>query len=487
MDAEEFRRRGREVIEYIIDYHTNIRKRRIMHSRTEGYLRRMLPESAPVKPESFDQIMQDLENCIMPGIIHWRHPRYFAYFPCGASYPSILADMLISTINCAGFSWAAGPACTELEILTLDWLGRMLGLPEEFLSSPGEKGGGGVFQVSATDAMLVTMIAARFAKTKELNARNPSLDRRAHLPFFMAYCSKATHSSIIKVVEVAMIQVHILDTDDKRRFRGDTLEKAIKEDKAKGLIPFFVFASLGTTAYCSCDVIHEIGPVCKSFGVWLHVDGAYAGSALICPEFRHFLQGIEFADSFSIDPSMWMLMNFDCCALWVQDRCKLTEALIIDPLYLKHAFSDSAIDYRHWGIPLSRRFRALKLWFVLRNYGVKGLQDYIRGHVRLAKIFENFVINDDRFTLENEVNFGLVCFRLKGENATNVRLLANINASGKIFLVGTMLENRYILRFCICSENTTDEDVIFAWETICELAEKALQHQKMEHIMSAIR
>lgn len=269
MDAEEFRRRGRELIDFVIKYHETLKERQIpiLHSRRKGYLKELLPTSAPEEPESFDRIMEDVENCVMPGIVHWRHPRYFAYFPCGSSYPSVLADMLISTINCAGFSWAAGPACTELETITLDWLGKMIGLPEEFLSSSDIKKGGGVFQVSATDATLVTMIAARHAKTKELNRRNPSLDRRAHLPFFVAYCTKISHASIRKIAEVAMVQVRLLETDKDHILRGETLRRAMREDKEKGIIPFFVYACLGTTATCSCDALDEIGPVCHQFEV----------------------------------------------------------------------------------------------------------------------------------------------------------------------------------------------------------------------------
>lgn len=481
MDSEEFRRRGREVIDFIVEYLTTIKERSIMHDKKEGYLEDLLPKTAPVKPENFGQILDDVKNLILPGIVHWRHPRYFAYFPCGCSYPSVLADMLISAINCVGFSWAAGPACTELEMITLDWLAKMIGLPDVFQHCTQEKrGGGGVFQVSAADAILVNMIAARHVKTKILNRRNPSLDMRAHLPFFMAYCSNISHPTIAKIAEVAMIQVRLLETDDKYRLRGETLRRAMKEDRDKGVIPFFVYASLGTTANCSCDVLEEIGPVCEEFEVWLHVDGAYAGSALICPEFNYLLKGIEFADSFTVDPSMWMLINFDCCAMWVKDRFKLTEALVIDPLYLEHAFSQTAIDYRHWGVPLSRRFRALKLWFVIRSYGVKGLQSYIRTHIRLAKLFESFVREDDRFELENDVQFALVCFRLKGCNINNVKLLRSVNETGKMFIVGTMLQNKYVLRLCICSESTGEEDVEFAWRLISETAEKVLQESKEE-------
>lgn len=474
MESEEFRLRAREVIHFIVEYISTISKRPILHKSHKGLLKEVLPDAAPTKPESFDKIMNDVKNSVLPGLVHWRHPRYFAYFPCGGSFPSILADMLISTINCVGFSWAAGPACTELEIITLDWLAKMIGLPAEFQCSEGKRGGGGVFQVSSADAMLVNMIAARHLKIKEMIRRNPCIDKRAHLSFFVAYCSKSAHATIENIVEVAMVQVRFLETDDKCRLRGETLAEAMKLDKQKGLIPFFVLASMGSTSYCSCDVLKEIGPVCEEFEVWLHVDASYAGSALICPEFKHFLKGIEYAHSFTTDPSMWMLINFDCCAMWIKDRDKLTEALIIDPLYLAHDFSHISIDYRHWGIPLSRKFRALKLWFVIRIYGIEGLQEHIRKHIRLAKLFEKLVREDDRFSVENEVNFGIVCFRLKGCNNLNVKLLKEVNDSGDIFLVGTMIGTDYVLRLCICSENTEEEDVRFAWKLISETTERVL-------------
>lgn len=472
MDSEEFRRRGREVIDFIIEYNRTVSKRPIFQNSHENYLKEVLSETAPRKPESFDKIMSDVKKYILPELIHWRHPRYFAYFPCGGSYPSILVDMLIATINCAGFSWAAGPACTELEIITLDWLAKMIGLPPEFWNSA--QGGGGVFQASSADAMLVNMIAARYIKIKEITRHNPCLDKRASLPLFIAYCSKSTHATIAKVVEVAMVQVRLLEMDDKCRLRGEILAEAMKLDKQKGLIPFFVLASLGTTASCSCDVLEEIGPVCKEFEVWLHVDGALAGTSLICPEFQYLLKGIEYAHSFTTDPSIWMLMNFDCCAMWIKDRSRLTEALIIDPQYLEPAFSHTSIDYRHWGIPLSRKFRILKLWFVIRNYGVEGLQNYIRKHIRLAQKFEKLVREDDRFEVENGVNFGIVCFRLKGRNILSVKLLKKVNASGEMFILGTMSGTNYVLRLCICSENTGEEDVLFAWKLISETATKVL-------------
>uniref|UniRef100_L7LUI3 Putative aromatic-l-amino-acid/l-histidine decarboxylase n=1 Tax=Rhipicephalus pulchellus TaxID=72859 RepID=L7LUI3_RHIPC len=475
MDSVEFRQRGREMVEYIARYMETIGDRRVTPQCEPGYLKELLPERAPDQPEDWDNIMADVERFIMPGVTHWQHPHFHAYFPAGNSYPSILADMLSDGIGCVGFSWAASPACTELEVIMLDWVGKMINLPEEFLCLSGNSSGGGVIQSSASECILNTLLAARYATIKKLKEEQPFVDEGVLLSKLMAYCSKEAHSSVEKAAMIGFVKLRILDTDDNFSMRGSTLAAAMEEDRKAGFVPFFVSATLGTTSCCSFDALAEIGPLCQKEGIWLHVDAAYAGSAFICPEFQYLHKGLEYAMSFNINPNKWMLVNFDCSLMWVKDRFKLTQALVVDPLYLQHSYSDKAIDYRHWGIPLSRRFRSLKLWFVVRRYGIAGLQHYIREHVRLAKKFEQLVRSDSRFEVVNQVIFGLVCFRLKGSNQLNEKLLSSINASGKLHMVPASLNDRYVIRFCVCAPNACDADIAYAWHIVSQFTTELLQ------------
>ncbi|XP_060529679.1 tyrosine decarboxylase [Cylas formicarius] len=472
MDCNEFRYRGKEMIEYICNYMEKIETRRVTPNIEPGYLRKLLPQEAPANPEDWDAIIADVETKIMPGVTHWQHPRFHAYFPSGNSFPSILGDMLSDAIGCIGFSWAASPACTELETIVLDWLGKAIGLPDQFLALSEGSRGGGVIQTSASECVLVSMLAARAQALKRLKQQHPFVEEGVLLSKLMAYCSKEAHSCVEKAAMICFVKLRILEPDEKSSLRGKTLMMAMEEDETMGLIPFFVSTTLGTTSCCSFDNLPEIGAVCRKFScVWLHVDGAYAGNAFICPEFKYLLNGIDQADSFNTNPNKWLLTNFDCSTMWVRDRIRLTSALVVDPLYLQHGYSDATIDYRHWGVPLSRRFRSLKLWFVLRSFGISGLQKYIRHHVRLAKRFEEHVMNDDRFEICNEVKLGLVCFRLRGSDKLNEKLLSNINASGKLHMVPASVHERYVIRFCVVSFNATDSDIDHAWDVICDFAE----------------
>ncbi|XP_076266315.1 aromatic-L-amino-acid decarboxylase-like isoform X3 [Rhynchophorus ferrugineus] len=481
MDCDEFRSRGKEMIEYICNYLGSIESRRVTPSIEPGYLRKLIPEEAPADPEDWDRIMSDVESKIMPGVTHWQHPRFHAYFPSGNSFPSILGDMLSDAIGCIGFSWAASPACTELETIVLDWLGKAIGLPNQFLAFKEGSKGGGVIQTSASECVLVSMLAARAQALKRLKQQHPFVEEGLLLSKLMAYCSKEAHSCVEKAAMICFVKLRILEPDEKSSLRGKTLLMAMEEDETMGLIPFFVSTTLGTTSCCSFDNLPEIGVVCQKFScVWLHVDGAYAGNAFICPELKHLLDGIEYADSFNTNPNKWLLTNFDCSTMWVRDRIRLTSALVVDPLYLQHGYSDATIDYRHWGVPLSRRFRSLKLWFVLRCFGISGLQKYIRLHIALAKRFEAHVLGDKRFEICNEVKLGLVCFRLKGPDKLNEKLLSNINASGKLHMVPANVNEKYVIRFCVVSHNATEDDIDHAWKVICEFAEDLLEIQAAE-------
>uniref|UniRef100_T1KIS9 Tyrosine decarboxylase n=1 Tax=Tetranychus urticae TaxID=32264 RepID=T1KIS9_TETUR len=487
MDSKEWRVRGKEMVDYIANYLETIDQRRVTPNVEPGYLKPQLPEEAPLKAEQWDTIMEDFNKLIMPGITHWQHPRFHAYFPAGNAYPSILADMLSDAISCIGFSWAASPSCTELETIMLDWMGRAIGLPDKFMCFAENSKGGGVIEGSASECILVTLLAARYEAVKQAKKQEPNAKDTDILGKLIAYCSKEAHSSVEKAAMIGFVKLRILDTDEKFRMRPDLLEKSIQEDKAQGFIPFWAAITLGSTSCCSVDPVDSVGMICQKEGVWLHVDAAYGGSSLICPEFQYLLKGIELASSFNMNPNKWMLINFDCSLLWVTDRFKLTQALVVDPLYLQHSYSDKAIDYRHWGIPLSRRFRSLKLWFVIRNYGIEGLQKYIRNHCRLAKKFENLMRQDERFEIMNEVIFGLVCFRLKGSDTLNKKLLSSINASGEMHMVPANLGNKYVIRFCVCSQHATEDDISAAYEIISQFSANLLAIIGSEESMAALQ
>ncbi|XP_014204563.1 aromatic-L-amino-acid decarboxylase-like [Copidosoma floridanum] len=472
MDIDEFRERGKEMIDYICEFVSTIKDKRVTPDLQPGFLKPLLPSEAPVDPESWDEIVKDVENKIVPGLVHWQHPRFFAYFPAGNSFPSLLGDILCDAMGCIGFSWASSPSCTELETIVLDWFGKAIGLPKELLYFTENSQGGGSLQGSASDCIFVAMVAARdhtIARLKE-KPEYAHLDETALLGKLVAYCSTQSHSCVEKGARVSFFTLRILEPDEHSSLRGATLEQAIEADVAAGLIPFFVSTTLGTTGGCAFDNLEEIGPVCRKYEeIWLHVDGAYAGNSFICPEFRYLMAGIEYADSFNTNPNKFLLTNFDCSCLWVRDRMKVIKALVVDPIYLEHPNEESAIDYRNWSLPLSRRFRSLKLWFVLRNYGISGLQAYIRNHVKVAKHFEALVKTDPRFEVVNDVLLGLVCFRAKGTDDFNKEFLMNINDSGKLHMIPSVINGQYIIRFAIGAPNATLEDVEIAWSIIKEI------------------
>uniref|UniRef100_A0A915PVV5 Tyrosine decarboxylase n=1 Tax=Setaria digitata TaxID=48799 RepID=A0A915PVV5_9BILA len=476
MSSSEFRKYGKQVVDYIADYIETLQKRRVVPNIEPGYLRDLLPDMAPQHAEAFEDVIHDFDRYIMPGVTHWQHPRFHAYFPAGNAFPNLLADMISDAIGAVGFSWAACPAMTELEMIMLDWFGRMIGLPDAFLPFTENGKGGGVIQGSASECNFVSLLAARFEVLKELRQRFPFVEEGLLLSKLVAYCSKEAHSSVEKACMIAMVKLKILDTDSNFRLRGETVRLAIEEDRNLGLIPFFVSTTLGTTSCCSFDVLSEIGPVCQENDLWLHVDGAYGGSAMICPEFRPLMEGIEYAMSFNTNPNKFMLINFDCSTMWVKDRYKLTQALVVDPLYLQHSWTDKAIDYRHWSIPLSRRFRSLKLWFVIRVYGVEGLQNYIRRHCRLAKLFEQFIRADNMFEIVGDVILGLVCFRMVASEEMNQSLLTKLNSSGRIHMVPASLNGRFVIRFCVCAEHATEKDIKVAYDLISQTARHIYQN-----------
>jgi aromatic-L-amino-acid decarboxylase len=468
MTPDEFRRHGHAVVDWIADYYTRIESYPVLSQAEPGQIRASLPADPPAKGESFPAILADIEKLILPGVTHWQSPNFFAYFPSNASGPAILGDLLSSGLGVQGMLWATSPACTELETLVLDWLVHMLGLPQKFLSSSA---GGGVIQDTASSASLCALLAARERAT------NFASNRAGCDGKLVAYTSSQAHSSLEKGAQIAGIgrdNLRLVEVDHAFAMRPDALAQQIARDRAAGLVPFFVCASLGTTSSNAIDPVPEIARICRENNLWLHVDAAMSGTAALCPEFRHAHAGVESADSYCFNPHKWMFTNFDCDCFYVADRKALIQTLSVLPEYLRNKATETGavIDYRDWQIPLGRRFRALKLWFVIRHYGVEGLRHHIREHVALAQQFAAWIRNDDRFEIAAPVPLNLVCFRHKVGDQVNQTLMDRLNRSGDLYLTHTKLNDRLTLRFCVGQTNTTAKHVKKAWERIQQEAAK---------------
>jgi aromatic-L-amino-acid/L-tryptophan decarboxylase len=465
MNNDEFRRSGHQLIDWIADYLENIERYPVLAQVQPGEIRAQLPAAAPTHGEPFDAILRDVEKIVMPGITHWQSPNFFGYFPANNSGPSILGELLSAGLGVQGMLWATSPACTELETHVLDWLVDLMGMPEHFKSTSA---GGGVIQDSASSAALCAILAARERATggqSNLTGADGSLT---------AYTSTQAHSSIEKGVRVAGLgseNLRLIDVDANYAMRADRLAEAIAADKAAGRRPCFVSATVGTTSSTAIDPLRAIGRICREHGLWLHVDAALAGTSALCPELRHLHDGLELVDSYCFNPHKWMFTNFDCNCFFVANRAELIRTLSILPEYLRNKATESGavIDYRDWQVPLGRRFRALKLWFVIRSFGVEGLQERIRQHVALAQEFACWVREDSRFELAAPVTVNLVCFRHRGGEDVNQRILDTLNASGKIFLTHTRLDGRLTLRLSIGQTTTERRHVQRAWQLIQEV------------------
>jgi len=468
MTPDEFRRHGRAMVDWIADYYARIESFPVLSQVEPGQIRASLPADPPVKGEPFPAILADIEKLILPGITHWQSPNFYAYFPSNASGPAILGDLLSSGLDVQGMLWATSPACTELETHVLDWLVHMLDLPQKFLSTSS---GGGVIQDTASSASLCALLAARERAT------NFASNRYGCDGTLVGYTSLQAHSSLEKGAQVAGIgrdNLRLIEVDETFAMRPDALARQIEEDRRARLVPFFVCATVGTTSSNAIDPVPEIGRICHDQKLWLHVDAAMSGTAALCPEFRHTHAGLEFADSYCFNPHKWMFTNFDCDCFYVADRKVLLQTLSVLPEYLRNKASETGavIDYRDWQIPLGRRFRALKLWFVIRHYGVEGLQHHIRRHVELAQQFAGWVGNDDRFEMAAPVPLNLVCFRHKGGDSSNQTLMDRLNRSGDLYLTHTRLNKLLTLRLCVGQTNTTRRHVEKAWKRIQEEAAK---------------
>ncbi len=464
MTPDEFREHGKRVVDWIADYYEWVESQRVLPDLKPGDLRASLPAEPPEKGEPFEHILGDVDTLIAPGLTHWQSPKFMAYFPSNTSFPSILGEMLAAGMGQQGMVWKTSPVSTELETHVMDWLVTLLDLPAHFR-------GNGVIQDTASSATLCAMLAARERIT------GGKANREGVPSNLVAYTSEQAHSSIQKAARIAGIgddRMRLIPTDEQFRMDTAALEAAIRADKAAGLAPFFVCAAVGTTSSMAVDDVSGIAGVLRreAPGMWIHVDAAMAGTAAVCPEFRWIHNGLEQADSYCFNPHKWMFTNFDCNAFWVRDRKELIDALSILPEYLRTAehLSGDAIDYRDWQIPLGRRFRALKLWFVLRHYGAEGLRAHIAEHVRLAGTFEAHVLASDDFDLVVPRSLNLVCFAHWRGDAFTEQLMEAVNASGDLYLSHTRLGDRYTIRCCIGGRDLQERHVDAAWDLIVRTA-----------------
>lgn len=466
MTPDELEKNGKAVLEWIANYYRQIESFPVMSKVAPGEIRAKLPSHPPQNGESFSAILQDVNTIILPGITHWQSPNFFAYFPANASGPAILGELLSAGLGVQGMIWATSPACTELETHVLDWLVEMLALPAKFKSSGN---GAGVIQDTASSASLCAILAAR-EKATQFACNETGGDGK-----LTAYATNQTHSSVEKAVKIAgigKVNLRLVPVDKNFAMQPEAFAQLIREDRQRGKIPFFVCATVGTTSSNALDPLDKIGEIARQENIWMHVDAAMSGTAALCPEFRYIHKGLEYADSYCFNPHKWMFTNFDCDCFYVADRRVLIQTLSILPEYLKNKATESGavIDYRDWQVPLGRRFRALKLWFVIRHYGIEGLQYHVRQHVQLAQEFAEWVRNDPDFELLAPVPLNLVCFRHKAGNIFNEALLDRLNQSGKIYLTHTKLNDVYTLRMSIAQTNTQRQHVEQAWELIRKTA-----------------
>jgi len=456
---EEFRTAGHQLVDWIAGYVTGLadepHRFPVRSPLAPGSVRALVPEHPPSDPEPWPTVLADLNRVVVPGLTHWQHPAFFAYFPSNSSFPSILGELAAAGLGVNGMLWATSPAATEIETAMLDWMRELLDLPERFASSGP---GGGVIQGTASEATLCAVLAARHRAM----AAGASLDQ------LVAYATSQSHSSIEKGLRIAGIpaeRLRLVEVDADFAMRPDALAAAVAGDRAAGFMPFVVIASRGTTSSMAFDPTPAIAAVCQAEGLWLHVDAAMAGIAALCPELRWVNDGLELADSYCTNPHKWMGVNFDCDLFWVADRASLLAALSILPEYLRTAAAEAGqvIDYRDWQIPLGRRFRALKLWWAIRLEGLASFQAMIRRHLAITDELVSWVEGDDRFELAAPASLNLVCVRLRAGDAATDALIETANATGEALFTRTVLHGRSVLRFCIGGRVTERAHVEAAW------------------------
>ncbi|KIW16827.1 hypothetical protein PV08_04017 [Exophiala spinifera] len=516
MNSDEFRKAAHAAIEEIIAYNENVADYPVLPSIKPGFLAPQLPKSAPEQPQAWSDIQPDIASKIVPGLTHWQSPKFMAFFPAGVTYPSMLGEMYSAAFTAPAFNWLCSPACTELETVVMDWLAQAFDLPEEFLST-SPNAGGGTIQGSASEAVVTCMVAARerylHAKCDAEGLKPDSEERAERIAFLrgrlIALSADQTHSSTQKGSLIAGTRYRAIPTklENGLSLTGPELEAALEQCKKEGLEPYYITLTMGTTSTCSTDDFESLAPVIKSNpDLWVHVDAAYAGAALVCPEYSSkYSRWMKLADSFNMNMHKWLLVNFDASCLFVQNRNHLTRALSIEAAYYVNKHTDSGLvtDYRDWQIPLGRRFRALKIWFVMRTYGLEGMRAHIRKTVGIGEVFADLVRGrSDLFEIIAKPAFGLTCFRVKPSlvspqgsaeangdvapqvsaeqrreqdaNTVTKHIGELINERGEVFLTCSSAAGKAFIRVVSGNPNAEEKYVRAAFDTIVQTTEEVL-------------
>ena len=462
MKIEDFQKHSHELVDWMFSYLKEIEKYPIKPDIKPGEIYNALPEKPPMNGEAFDKIFKDFNEIIIPGITHWQSPNFHAFFPANNSYPSILAEMLISTIGAQCMMWDTSPSATELEQKVTEWIRDSIGLPSNW---------SGVINDTASVGTICSLLTARENHSKfKINSDGFSNNK------YKIYCSKETHSSIekaVKIIGFGSKNLNKIDTDNNLSIDLKKLENQIIKDIESNYIPLAIISTYGTTGTVAFDSINEIALIAKKYRIWHHIDAAYAGSALFLDEYKKDINNIKYADSFLFNPHKWMLTNFDCSLYYVKDEEKLIKTLEIHPEYLKTS-SKNIKNYKDWSIQLGRRFRALKLWFVIRSYGINGIKKYLKNHINLAKYLKDIILNDENFELTTKQNMNMINFRFNPKksknnseiNKLNIRLIDKLNKTGKIYLSHTMINEIYSIRMPIGSTTVGMENIKSSWKLI---------------------
>lgn len=457
LDLEAFRKNGHALIDWIAEYLGDLEKGPVCETVEPGSVRALLPEFAPEQPEPFEAVLADLDRVVVPGLTHWQHPGWFAYFAAGSSPAAILGELAAAGLGVVPMLWSTSPAATEIEAHVLDWLVDLLGVPQDWKTTAR---GGGVLQSGASLSTHAAMVVAREECRKRSGAGAETM---------VVYASREAHSSVEKGARVAGFgRIRLLETDEAFAVRPEALSAAIDADRRAGLVPALVCSTVGTTGTNAVDPVRRIGEIARAAGLWHHVDAAYAGSAMICDEFRRHQDGLELVDSYTFNPHKWLATTIGCSVMWVADRRPLIEALTVLPPYLRNAASDSGavIDYRDWHLSLGRPFRALKLWWVLRCFGAEGLRSMIRSHVTWARWLAERIDHHPRLERIAPTPFALVAFAdRRGDQATDA-LVAKVNSVGRFYLTTSEVHGRRFARIALGNTRTTRAHVDDLWDTI---------------------
>jgi aromatic-L-amino-acid decarboxylase len=464
MKKNKFRKNAHELVDWMADYLENVEQYPVRSQVSPGDIKAQIPDTAPEKAEKFESIFEDFNKDIMPGITHWQHPSFFAYFPASRGEPSILAEMLTATLGAQCMMWATSPSAAELEEQTMEWLKQMMDLPRQWE---------GVIQDTASTATLCALLTAREVKSGfRINEEGMDHNR------FRVYCSEQAHSSVDKAVMMAGLgrkNLRKIEVDECYAMKSEALQEAIDDDIEEGFEPLCIIGALGTTGSTAIDPIDDLGKIANKMGIWYHIDAAFAGSAFVLPEFRNQFESLDLADSFVFNPHKWMFTNFDCSAYFVKNSQDLVNTFSLTPEYLKTREEDEVNNYKDWGIQLGRRFRALKLWFVIRSMGVEGIRNEISFHIELGQWFAEQVKGHKLFELLAPVPLNTVCFRynpggIKDEelNKLNEQVMHRLNDSGKLFLTHTVLDGKFTLRMVPAQTDVSKKHVEDAWNLILQ-------------------